>query len=42
MCGFVVKPNSSYVILKLSMIERLEKDFLTCRECLRMAKALFD
>jgi hypothetical protein len=42
MCGLVVKPNSSYVILKLTMLQRLEKDFLTCRECLRQAKALFD
>lgn len=41
LCGKHTKTGSSYVVLKLHMLERLEKDTLTCRECLEQAKGMF-
>lgn len=42
MCGRTTKQSSSYVVLRLHMIEKLEKDYLMCRECWAQAKSLFD
>lgn len=41
MCGMHVKRSSSYVILKLSMLDVLDKDYLTCRVCFEQARAMF-
>lgn len=42
MCGASAKPGSSYVVLKLHMLERLKGDHLMCQECLKQTQALFD
>lgn len=41
MCGLHVKRSSSYVILKLAMLDVLDKDYMTCRVCFEQARAMF-